>query len=414
MSHFSVLVVTPMKPTKRSLSAALRPWHEFECTGIDDDHVIDIDETEKLRNDYEKDEITRLRLPDGSLADPWSDEFLRDPTEKEREIIGPIGGTGAGGGISWTSHDPGDGGGYRRFVRFVPDGAERIKLPAKELMTFLEWLVDREGRRVVERGSTPDLIEEHKYGYVLLDADGNVKKIIKRTNPNGKWDYWTLGGRFSGRLVPGYDARKDPENKEKCRSCDGRGKENAKKTCKRCDGTGLELKWPSDWRNVGNCSKVADFDIDAAQIANELARGRSWDEFERRYDEAPVHGLGFSEALRAFDAALREFKADPGPTGVSGRMEADAKVSALRSALSFALFDGIDSKDWDRNAYAVKAKGINAYAVVHDGVWTQRGDMGWFGMASDEMDEDDWNDQVERLVRSLPKEAWLSIVDCHV
>lgn len=45
MSHFSVAVFTNGKKTVEEL---LAPFHEFECTGIDDQYVVDVDVTEEL------------------------------------------------------------------------------------------------------------------------------------------------------------------------------------------------------------------------------------------------------------------------------------------------------------------------------------------------------------------------------
>ena len=45
MSHFTVLVITDSEPTNEVLSATLQPFHEYECTGIDDVYVRDVDRT---------------------------------------------------------------------------------------------------------------------------------------------------------------------------------------------------------------------------------------------------------------------------------------------------------------------------------------------------------------------------------
>jgi hypothetical protein len=55
-----------------------------------------------------------------------------------------------------------------------------------------------------------------------------------------RWDWWTVGGRFTGRL-DGYDPAADPANTE---------------TCSLCAGTGMRLVWPShvteEW--IADCS----------------------------------------------------------------------------------------------------------------------------------------------------------------
>ena len=43
MSHFAVLVVTDQYPSDEVLTETLQPWHEYECTGIKDQYVVDLD-----------------------------------------------------------------------------------------------------------------------------------------------------------------------------------------------------------------------------------------------------------------------------------------------------------------------------------------------------------------------------------
>lgn len=41
-------------------------------------------------------------------------------------------------------------------------------------------------------------------------------------NPKSKWDWWVIGGRWTG-LFDGYKPAKDPRNWERCRICEGTG-----------------------------------------------------------------------------------------------------------------------------------------------------------------------------------------------
>jgi hypothetical protein len=50
MSHFTVLVIG------KDVEKQLAPFHEFECTGIDDKYVQDIDRTEEARKEYQSKE----------------------------------------------------------------------------------------------------------------------------------------------------------------------------------------------------------------------------------------------------------------------------------------------------------------------------------------------------------------------
>ena len=50
------------------------------------------------------------------------------------------------------------------------------------------------------------------------------KGVSKSTyNPKSKWDWWVIGGRFTGGFTPEYEPGKDPQNIETCDLCEGTG-----------------------------------------------------------------------------------------------------------------------------------------------------------------------------------------------
>ena len=57
---------------------------------------------------------------------------------------------------------------------------------------------------------------------------------------------------------------------------------------------------------------------------------------------------------------------------------------------------------------------ISTFAVLKDGVWYEKGEMGWFGMTSNEKDQNEWNTQVALMLESLPDDTLISIYDCHI
>lgn len=208
MSHFATLVITKTN-RQEELQEKLAPFHEFECTGLDDQYVQDIDILEKTRKEYEEETCRRLVDPDGNLHYPYDNEFYRDPTPEEEAQWGPLPrGTGSGHGISWHSRDWGDGRGYRTKVRFIPEGWEEADVPYKDVMSFRDFCESWEDIPFIRPGEKPDLKGKHKYNYGVLDYQGGVVALIRRTNPNDKWDWWTVGGRYAGRFAdknqPGF------------------------------------------------------------------------------------------------------------------------------------------------------------------------------------------------------------------
>jgi hypothetical protein len=198
MSHFSVLVVTN-EPGRAALATALQRYHEFECTGIDDEYVQTIDITAQLREEYATETKRQYVAPDGTRHDPYADRFYRNPTPEEQPHVGH--GTGGGHGIAWSSRDWQDGRGYRPKVHFLPDGWTETDVPMAAAMSFADFCQEWHGIPSLQAGTAPDLSGPHKYGYVVLAADGEVITVYDRTNPKKQWDWWQLGGRFTGKLI---------------------------------------------------------------------------------------------------------------------------------------------------------------------------------------------------------------------
>lgn len=95
--------------------------------------------------------------------------------------------------------------------------------------------------------------------------DDEVTRLLKPYDENdewfaegSRWDWWVIGGRFTGLLTPDYEPWKDPENFETCWLCGGTGDRAAHRGeprspqhpsgCNGCEGTGEMLKHAPDWQ----------------------------------------------------------------------------------------------------------------------------------------------------------------------
>lgn len=360
MSHFTVLVATKTA-SEEDLAAALQPYHEFECTGTEDQYVVDVDETDDLRKQWQEGTTTRLRSPDGKLHEPYGDQFYRDPTADEIAKHGPLAGTGWGGGISYTSKDWGDGRGYRSKVRFTPDGWEEAKVSLREVQTFRGWVADHTGRDEVLPGGRA------KYGWTevtSLGPEGEVIRCIDRTNPNRKWDWWTVGGRWSGLLT---------------------------------------LK-PGAGRSVDSARK-GDVDM-ASKIEAETAKaGTYWDE---------AHSIIAGRTWMTWDEVGKKHE---------GKWEEARKVywnqeavKVLGETEKFRWCTDRDDLLLDRDTYASR-KGLQAamtFAILHNGEWHEKGKMGWWASVSNEKDRESWEDEWFRVYNSIPDDYTVTVVDCHI
>lgn len=100
-------------------------------------------------------------------------------------------------------------------------------------------------------------------------------------NPRGWWDYWQIGGRWTG-LLDGYDPDDDPELHETCPFCDGVGVRvwrEGPRECNGCAGSGARRLWPSQWPlREGDWARLGDVRSRAALPAYLVADGMCWDE----------------------------------------------------------------------------------------------------------------------------------------
>lgn len=364
MSHFSTIVVTAEQPSQEVLEKTLMPWHEFECTGYDNEYVVNIDDTAEHLAEFRKATRRRYRDPSGELHDPYDDRFYRDPLPTEN----PGYGIGSDGRISWLNKDWGDGRGTRAKVHFLPDGWTEMSVPFE---TFRGYLAYETGRPEVVPGG------HDTYGFTEVSVTGDVVRTIKRTNPNRKWDWWTVGGRYADRLVCHPD-----------RVCD---------TCLRGD---LDLDTMTR-RAVDKRRNLV------REAATEL--GMAMGEMGEIWRACAAHIAEERAAFRAsgqvnFAAWIDNLDRDH-PVYVAWR-----KTRVGRQIKDI----GVEETEPDLAVWADTAPALSAYAYVANGKWHQRGEMGWFGIAANETEAGQWQNEVTRMVASLPQDHWLTVVDCHI
>ena len=350
MSHFSVLVVTE---NPDQVADALQPFHEFECTGEDDQYVVEIDMTKQVLEEFDTETVDCLRDSLGNLHSFYDDcgsfkeEFSR---------------SGEGG---WQE-------------RFVPEGYKQVEAPVSMFESADEWAKDNYGWHIIKEGEPIDVSADAKWGYILLDEHGCIRKCIDRTNPNKKWDWWEVGGRWSGFLKP------------KDASIGIKGEAGVGGT--QFDSTGVDqcIKSNVDFdyrREEAGKEAAARYDL-----AMNIIDGREWLCWEDCRDNRP-DGSSIDEARSAYH---------------SQTVIADLKREFDNPFFGFSCF-----KD-SREAYIKKVKdaAISTFAVLMDGKWYQRGGMGWWGCVSDE--NDSWDTDFKGLLDKIPDDACLTVVDCHI
>jgi hypothetical protein len=229
-------------------------------------------------------------------------------------------------------------------------------------------------------GSVPDKAEKHKYGYITIDATGEAVSVIDRTNPNKKWDWYELGGRWTGKFKLKLDA-----------------------TTGRLGRPGLM----TDVGHIGTADQAIKRDIDFDGMRDEAGAkaGVTWDN---------AHRIIAGREFRSWDA-LRE--AHPGNIEAA-RAEywAQPAIKDLDAAKLTGFHDDASQFLASREQYVQTARdaACATFAVLKDGTWYERGAMGWWGAVHDEKDRDEWNRQFTALLDSVHDFTLLSIYDCHI
>lgn len=88
--------------------------------------------------------------------------------------------------------------------------------------------------------------QDPAYGQPDPDCDSCLGSGRCRTtvNPQGYWDWYDIGGRWTGVLDPEYDPYTDPLNFTDCERCDSTGQDPFNEgACLQCDGRGQRLSW---------------------------------------------------------------------------------------------------------------------------------------------------------------------------
>ena len=289
MSHFSVLVFG------KDVDSLLSPYHEFECTGHNDEYIQDIDNTEEARADYE--------------------QYKDDP----------------------------------------------------DYPTFADFVEKYYGTTRVEPGESINIEEDHKFGYFMVDEQGEVLKVIRRTNPNAQWEWYEEGGRWKNMLLL--------KNGQKADSA---------------------LK-----KDIDLDKMRADAEAEGlVAYTNALARlgdlnFRSWDDV---YNDESIGAIEDRRKFYHDQEQVMRFYAD------------QDKASRMFGA-------NPDAFKVDQDTYVRRARNnaLSAYAVIDEANgWISKGKMGWFGMSSDNQSEDAWAQALYDAINALPDDELITVIDCHI
>ncbi len=358
MSHFAVLVTSKNEITEELLTPMMQPWHEFECTGYDDEYVRDMNITEDALSILDKE------VWFGAPLKPGASEL---PEEN---------------GVYYTYGED------RAKEHLVDGGTKGTKREyiAQAGISEVEYIVDYYGYKVVGPDEELDREGDHKYGYLRVDADGGLVQVVDRTNPNKKWDYWLIGGRYSNRLrVKGHPV---PCNVAQYGQLD-------------LDAMKASITSDRDKYVGAACRGVIEKHphLDRREIC------RIWSDF-----------VPLQEELRADMEKLAKRPDNYSEWVTANYPSNDARHQCFKHGIQSAFYwhAGVPDTVADIDAWINDPEPLSMFAFLHEDTWNERGEMGWWATVTDEKDEAVWQRACRELFDSLEPTDWIAIVDCHI
>ena len=191
-------------------------------------------------------------------------------------------------------------------------------------------------------------------------------RIGTHTNPNAKWDWWQIGGRWAGDLL----LKKDIDVNFKITKPNFSWGWNAEEKAKILE------------KPVVDSAPKKYIDIEGMEKPMATRAAKQWDEWHSK---------------------------------IKGLPEGDEAVKKwMQENLGFLVMkkDIKRLHDMNREEY-IACKSIWApFAVLWAGKWYEKGEMGWFGISINE--DSNWNGQFKELWSEIPDEEIITMVDCHI
>lgn len=347
MSHFTVLIIgdnpeEQLKPFDEGLKKDFEDYTEEVNKSWEEDTVgewyPDVDAT-VTKEDYDKLQTEGVLELTDFPPDPFKDFKFVDGNRISIDYEFPE--------EVWknTDHPRWSERIYAKLSNVNKDTTSR---PNKILFASLEKIEPPKRISVRDYYDTFTKFLTDHHGYV---AEG--EKFGYWKNKDGKWDWFLLGGRWTGML----------KLKEGTTGIVGK--------------PGLQTEEAP--AGYVDSAKKCDIDFEGMSKENIERHTKFYDEFLIRYEE--------DKECKKFSPQFEY--------GVKGKKE-----------------DGIFIPE-SKEEYVNRHSNFVTFAVIKDGKWYQRGEMGWFGIALNEKPDEVWDKEFSKLINDLPEETILSVYDCH-
>lgn len=416
MSHFNVWVIG------EDVDGQLEKYDE-------NGNFIFTNVTEEAKEDFKNTGLEGIAGPDGKAYHINNRKFWKWMTLEEQQMVAEEKGLKVGWELQGEGFSHKGNFYYRKFPKetmykkmVLPEGYERKVVPATKLYSFRTYLTEYYGYEVVAEGdSAPS-----NHSYVILDNKKRVVAVMECNNPNAKWDWYQVGGRWGRSLrinntanlldfypkQEGYISNPQPIasltdshevliNGEFVKAGDVKIGDRIR------GGDGKEYE----------VSAITPFGVDSAEKCRI--------DIERMKAEPMVRASRFYTKVRkVIDPHLDTYRPLSYFEDYEGKISPEHRKEYNEQPLVKGLYEafGDEAHFININRFLVsKEEYLKDYeqdwlpfAVVKDGKWYQKGQMGWWATVTDEMKSTDWESIVLRILEETPATETITVVDCHI
>ncbi len=305
MRHFKIYIIG------ENINEQLLPYHQYEYTDYNNQYVVDIDITKEVIKEFESTITNKSDIID-----------INNLTNELKTLY------------------------HEELEKFIKTDYDLSLLPIIN--------------------PNIDIIEEFKYGYYCKDNNGFISKIIKRTNPNYKWDWYEIGGRWENEFLLN----------------DGSFTNSAKRGL--IDFEQM-LKYSKQY-----CAELWD-------KVQQITEGKKWD--------------SLNEIIKRVILTLPDM---PGNIKLNNTIVI-TKHEYLKQPIVNKIHDSnisnngiyIDDYLLDKEVFINKHQyyKISPFASIIDGKWIEH---------DKDIPEVDWNKQIFDILTSLNDDVLITVIDCHI
>lgn len=260
----------------------------------------------------------------------------------------------------------------------LAEDAEEMATVTKKSEDAADYLA----RAVDIRSGRPERYLDSYYGEGRWrQREDGLYVEVSTYNPLSKWDWWTIGGRWAGKLILRPDV----------------------------DTYDYNVVMGDDWRWHTDQARLGAIDLDAMR---QVRRARALTQLAEYAKVIEEHGPVPSRDWIHLPSEGAEFK-----EGKQAFWNHPA-VKALDVGRGAFDFDDLDHLDQSTDGWvkAEEVQAVTGWAVLtHEGQWMEQGSMGWFGMSDTTMHSRiGYLEAAGAYVESLGDDMWLTNIDVHI